>query len=344
MGNVNASMTIGQLLPYYQAHRREVENRTANTLRADLGAVNKLLEAAGDIQPRNLTQRHADTFVRLVGGQSTALFNSRLACIKQFERWLRRERLISRDTVLFDYRSRKDSRPDRHRVPVERFGELLDAAGRRHPRDRILVACGLYLFLRASEIRFLKIGDVDLEAGEIHVYIQKTDEYDVMPISSELDAELRSWLAFYENQQGPLDPAWYLVPARVSTAWKDDNGWFAREDRPTNLRPTVFLSKSAYAVVQSALADIGWDTGREGVHTLRRSGARAYFDSLVDAGYDGALKRVSAMLHHASVTMTERYLGIREDRHTRNLALRGRPMFPKASPGTPRATTLKVAG
>lgn len=334
-------LTISQLAPLYEAYRRDVEARRPNTLRADAGALNKLVEAVGDIQPRNITRRHTEDYVRLVGSQSAALYNSRMTSARQFERWLHRERLIDRTTVLFDYPARSQARPDRHRVPVERFGELLDAAGRRHPRDRALVSVGLYLFLRASEIRHLRLSDVDLEAGELHVYIQKTDDYDIMPISAELDIELRRYLAFYEAQQGPLNPDWYLTPARASHAFRNENGWFIKEDRPTNLHPECFLTKNAAGVVQLALRDIGFQTKGEGVHTLRRSGARAYFDSLVSQGYDGALKRVSAMLHHASVTMTERYLGIREDRHSRNVALKGKPMFPGSE--VPLAAPLRVA-
>lgn len=333
---VAPSMTLRELMPHYLEYRQYVENKRGGTLKNDRAAVNRLIEVAGDIQPRNLTPRHADAFLRSVGRHSTSHFNMRLSAIKMFMVWCRREKLIPREFDLFTARSRKISRPDRHRLPVERFPELLDAAGRRHPRDRILVAIGLYLFLRASEIRMLKLSDVDLDSREVHVYIKKTDEYDIMPISAELEQELRQWLAFYEEQQGHLDPDWYLVPARCNTAWRNESGQLTVDpSRPSNLRPKDFMGPHMEDPVKRALADVGWvvEGTREGMHTLRRSGARAYFDALVNAGYDGALKRVSAMLHHSSVIMSERYLGIREDRHTRNVAIKGKIMFPAASSG-----------
>jgi hypothetical protein len=66
----------------------------------------------------------------------------------------------------------------------------------------------------------------------------------------------------------------------------------------------------------------------EGCHTLRRSGARALFDDLVErGGYDGVLRHVSAMLHHKSTLMTERYLGLDVDVKKRNDLIRGKKMY-----------------
>ena len=49
---------------------------------------------------------------------------------------------------------------------------------------------------------------------------------------------------------------------------------------------------------------------------------------MVDAGsYDGILRYVSAMLHHKSTVMTERYLGLDVDVKKRNDLLKGRRMF-----------------
>lgn len=79
--------------------------------------------------------------------------------------------------------------------------------------------------------------------------------------------------------------------------------------------------------VKRVLVRAGYYTLQEGGHTLRRSGARAYFDELVSAGYDGALRRVQSMLGHASSSMTEQYLGLDLDRQKRNFDLAGKPMF-----------------
>jgi integrase len=65
----------------------------------------------------------------------------------------------------------------------------------------------------------------------------------------------------------------------------------------------------------------------EGSHTLRRSGARALYDRLLDDGHDGAIRVVQAMLHHSSVIQTEHYLGMKLDQARRDKLLKGQRMF-----------------
>ena len=81
------------------------------------------------------------------------------------------------------------------------------------------------------------------------------------------------------------------------------------------------------------LARIGYSDKGSGEHTLRSSGARALFQRLREEGYDGALRRVSAMLGHKSVLMTERYLGLQLEKTQRNELLAGQVMFPDMASG-----------
>lgn len=326
-------------MPAYLDYRKNTQQRAHNTLRNDRVSVAILIRAVGDIDPRNIRPGHSDAVAfELSDGKTAGTFNTRLAGINAFMLWCRRRGHVGRDhDPLAELCYRKNPKADRERLPQGKFFELLDAS--THARDRIICAMGLWLFLRASEMRLLKIRDLDLENGELHVYIQKTSEYDIMPISSYLAGELRRWLTFYTQNIGgshcghegcgPLCGDWYLIPSRSS--------WGERRDHHTghflvnpndHLLPEVAFGRNAQLSVQRNLQRVGFRTHMEGTHTLRRSGARAYFDSLVDSGFDGALKRVSSMLHHASVTMTERYLGIREDRHTRNRDIKAGVMFP----------------
>lgn len=223
----------------------------------------------------------------------------------------------------------------RRRLDAGAFPALLEAADKTHPRDRITVALGVYLFLRAGEMASLKIKDIDLETGFVQVSVWKTRQADEMPICLELDRELRRWLTYYTQQIGPLHDDYYLVP-RFDLRW----GRGAERTREHALRPTEPSDRRRLArAVQLALKGIGWDLGpddREGVHTLRRSGARALFDSLVERSYDRSLERVQSMLHHSNSKMTEHYLGIEASRHKRNQTLRGVPMFPLPDEGVTR--------
>jgi integrase len=82
--------------------------------------------------------------------------------------------------------------------------------------------------------------------------------------------------------------------------------------------------------IRKAVVNMGWEDtdDRIGIHLLRASGARAWFDELNNHTIDGAPKIVQAHLHHASVVMTERYLGLTSDRTKRDRLLRGQSMFP----------------
>jgi len=226
-------------------------------------------------------------------------------------------------------------------VDPQDFPRLLDAC--TNPQQRIIVALGLYLFLRASEVRELRIGSVNLDRGEVLVYQPKTSRYDEMPICAELDTELRRWLTWYAQDagpvHGPLDPEWFLVPARMPMTLENPEGGRGN-GRPVprgegSVNPHKRVG-TPHRAVQKALNAIGWrvEGDREGCHTLRRSGARALFDTLVESGEvrDGVLRVVSAMLHHKSTSMTEHYLGLEADVEKRNDMFKNRQMF--ATPTT----------
>jgi integrase len=221
---------------------------------------------------------------------------------------------------LLGLRYRKVPKDEAARLSINEFPLLLDSA--ENPRDRILVATGLYLFLRTSELESLRIRDVNLAEGTINTTIFKTGDFDVMPISSEYDKELRRWFTHYSQECGELDSNWYLIPTK---------------NRGSRTGKTLYNPESKICHterhVERSLNNMGWDTsqGRVGMHLLRRSGARAWFDELNNQTVDGALKIVQAHLHHKSVVMTERYLGLTADRIKRDRVLKGESMFPSLS-------------
>lgn len=312
-----------------------------NTVKSGKTALGQFLAVTGNIQVRNVGPHHGEMFLThmLSKGYSPKTVNLRLSMVKAFSRWCRERKLMTANqNPLSTTRKQAESTKPRRRVPVHDFPRLLDAADR--PQARILIALGLYLFNRASEATFIKLGDVDLEAGEIRVWQQKTKQWDLMPICAELDAELRRWLTWYAQDQasrGPLDSSWFLVPSY--RPFCPD-----RPPAPPLLNPERKMSRTSERIHQ-ALEGIGWEVSAEdmeGCHTLRRSGARALFDDLVsrqDRARDDALRIVSSMLHHKSVTQTEVYLGLEADREKRDVLFKGQPMF--AAPAADNVVTLK---
>lgn len=216
-------------------------------------------------------------------------------------------------------------RKDRLRLTAAELVALLDHAG--DPRDRGMLAVAINLGLRASEITMLKLGDLDLAAGDLRVWMDKTDEVDMMPINADLDMELRRWLTQYGvEHDSALEAGMFLFPARARPRFLWQDG--ARSTRLGALQPEQRLTRHAAQVVQRALTNAGVeDVRHQGFHTIRRSVGRFYFDRVSEQGHDAALRQTSALLHHKNAATTELYLGLDREKRKRDESLRGRPFL-----------------
>lgn len=282
-----------------------------------------LAQVVGDLDTARVEAVHVDRLFTEKSNWSAGTRNNKLTHLRLFFEWCRFRGFMRKDSdPLFGWSNQKYSTPDRLRIPVSEWDRLFTAC--TTPIQTIVIATGLFLFLRSSEQQAIQLKHVHLDRGEIEIYRKKVRDHDTMPISSELESYLRphlTWLA----AQGISHPDHYLIPTRTYPRNSPDGtGFVAGTGKLNPDKP--FLHPHRY--VQRVLAKAGYPTYQEGEHTLRRSGARAYFDSLVDQGYDGALRRVQSMLGHKNAAMTEHYLGLALDRHRRNADLRGKPMFP----------------
>lgn len=291
------------------------------TVRTYLSALNTMLKTVGNVEVAQLSSRHLDlTFANRQWSASSR--NSRLAQYKGFFAWCRSAGYMKPDqNPAFGWRNSRVANVERQRIPVGEWPRLFNAC--IHPQETIALATGLYLFLRGSEQKRIQLKHVMLSEGEIQIFRKKTQDYDNMPISAELYPYLRNhmvWMA----EQGFSDPDHYLIGMRYGMGVNQHKQFVAGTGKLDATKPFG----SPHIVIRRILKRAGYPDFREGEHTLRRSGARAYFDSLVDLGYDGALKEVQSMLGHSAGHMTERYLGLRLDRQKRNARLKGKPMFP----------------
>lgn len=291
------------------------------TVKARRAGLQPLVDLYGKQTVASLTHRHLDTL--FAGRQwKPATRNARLGQLKTFFSWCRaRGYMPLHCDPAFGWRYVKEGPAKQLRIPYEEWPALFDAC--HTPIERMVLASGLYLFLRSSEHKFLRIKDIDLDAQEMQVYRPKTDDRDVMPISTELDAELRRYLSWYSSEV-QLKPDFFLIPSRHHA--KNPEGGFGYIKGSGELNPNKPIAH-IFDVVKSVLGRAGYETYWQGGHTLRRSGARAYFDALAESGYSGALRRVQTMLGHKKSETTEIYLGLDLDRYKRNQALRGKPMF-----------------
>jgi len=308
----------------YIAH---LESRlcASGTIRSRLTSIQQFRDVTGDIYLSDITPYHVDQW-RARYGWGPSTMNTKLGNMRAFFKWARNRAYMPPDNdPLFGHTRSKVPTKEKHRIPQDKWNDLLENVP--HPLERILIACGLYLMARSSELVNIKLKDVDLEAGEILIYRIKTKQHDRLPICMELDAELRRWLTWYLSRC-ETTPESYLLPNRQKNHTLRD----PRTGRLKRLNPEAPLNPSEpiqrpHRNVQHVLRTLGYTLEGEGGHTLRRSAARAYFDELADDGYDGALRRVQSMLGHSSGMTTEIYLGLSLDKASRNKALSGKPMF-----------------
>jgi integrase len=333
-------MRLDEAIAEYVGHRRAT-GYAKNTTRIEQQALDLLLLTVGNVRCRSLDSRHGEMFAVAMTskGLKPSTVNLYRGAFRRFCKWAATKKYLpSTANPLGTTRNLRVVNPPRRRVPARDFSRLLDAAD--HPQSRVIMALGLYLFLRASEIIDLDIEHLRLDEGRIRVYQRKTGKWDDMPVSKYLDAELRRWLTWYAadvaTTNGPLQPHWPLVPARRRTQmWNDGSGKCGGRPFTPEFGKMNPLSRSAQIQrkAQDALRGIGWSvdpTDREGIHTLRRSGARALYDRLISTdgkARDDAIGLVQAMLHHSTRALTEHYIGLEVEVERRDALLAGADMF-----------------
>lgn len=309
-------MRIAKLVDAYLQYRTQA-GFARQTVNNDRSTLQKLVKAVGALDSLQVSPLHLDQFLaaEAARGLSATTLNTEQAVLSGFFRWgMDRGYINPLKNPMAGRRYRPVPRKAQVRVPIGKFPHLLDSAA--NPRDRMVLALGLYLLLRQSEAINLRIKDVDLDDGVVRVRVIKTHDYDEMPITAELDAELRRWFHYLQQECGPLQKDWYLVPAMRPTGFQT-----------FSLVPNRPITKSE-DIIRRSLVAIGIEGDRIGMHALRRSAARAILTELEHRGIDHALRRVSAWLHHASTRTTELYLGLDVDRAVRDKEFRGMSMYP----------------
>jgi integrase len=319
-------ITIPEAMQQYEAHLR-AKGRKDRTIYNNLQPVKHLWRVAGEIQIASIRPQHIDKLFA-AGNWSPRTRNLYLGNLSLFFKYCRRMRWMPKD---FDptegWDSVKVPRKEALRIMPEEFGDLLDAA--RHPRDRALIALGLFTFCRSSELVTLRVDDIDFNQHTVTIFRWKTGEADVLPMVTELEVELLRWVNWYGEAVGGLQGSYYLVPALYprDMDYDAESGLLRPSRAIQKPRPNKPMSHP-YEPVQYALNVLGYDTKQTGGHTLRRSGALALFQHIRNQGYDGALRHVASMLGHKDTKMTETYLGLGMERLQRNEMLAGKPMLP----------------
>jgi integrase len=278
------------------------------------------------------------------GGQGAR--NNKLESLKAFLNWAHKSGyLATPPNVLLDgYKCRKAERQPKYYLDREDFPAALEAAGGRHPADRAIVALALYTLARASEIAGVRLCDYDAAKGEIRLYREKRDRWTTTGVTPELASELYRWEVTYAREMGYLSPHmmirehpdWLLVPSRSRG-----------HGRLQPTQPVQVMER----VAKRVLTDLGVTTTRpgksvdhlgEGMHTFRRSGARAFLKALSEGlGHERALTQVKIMLDHDDLQQTMRYIGVDQEKDELNEWLKGNSMYGE-TPEPPGASVIPI--
>lgn len=278
----------------------------------------RLSEATNDRQVGTLTPGHFEVFFYGPGGLVESCARTTLAnyrnTLKVFLAWCFRRGWCDDPEFLLGgiMETSTKSRRVRLRLSEGQLWSLVENAG--DARDRAMLMFAMHTGCRISEILGVRLRDVNLESGEVHVKIVKTREEDVLRLAPVLDRELRAWLTVYTARHNPDRDA-YLFPARAPARLV---GVRHLEDTERGYTPHGKISSPGIQIRR--LADRAGITfeGGDGWHTIRRSVARLFFDRSSERGHDAALRMTSAFLHHRNTTTTEIYLGLQLERAKRD--------------------------
>lgn len=182
---------------------------------------------------------------------------------------------------------------------MDQVEDLLDAAARRHPRDHMAVCLGLYAGMRDSEICQLQWADVSFARQQLDFFRDKQDERIQLPMNQQLLAALRWYHAWYTDAYGPIDPNWYVIPARYSSPVRTDRNTMAPTWKCRPWKKTATVIKD----VKALLTEVGVPSRPgQGVHMLRRTFAAMLLEAT------GDIRDVTVALGHDKQATTEAYL------------------------------------
>lgn len=277
----------------YLEVERGLSRNTLEAYRSDLQQFGEFLSRHGlsavDLAPSQL----AEFITELAAGRAgraacaPATLQRKVACLRSFYRYLRREQLIDHDPARELRAPRLPARLP-HVLSRDEILRLLSQPRGNSPtasRDRALLetmyACGL----RASEAIGLELADLDLELGVVRTRGKGSKER-LVPIGSQAIDRLRA----------------YLEVARPKLVGLGDETHVF-----VNRRGAALSRQGLYKIVQRHARSAGLER-RMSPHTLRHT----FATHLLAGGCD--LRSLQEMLGHADIATTQIYTHLSVER------------------------------
>ena len=294
-------------LTEFLEHLRLNENASDHTVRAYESDLTQLISFTAkevgrkryDLTPDDLTQLTIRGFLGDLQkrGISKASAARKLAAIRTFARYLRREGVIDDDPSTLVGTPKREQRLPAHLGEAEmtRLLEMPDASEPLGRRDRAILELFYASGLRLSELVGLDIEDVNL-AGRIVRVLGKGGKERLVPFNRSTEAALRAWLKDWEAIGSSQDEAKRTSP-------------FARPVvKRKKVRVPVFLNYaggrlSTRSVDRLVRKYVSACSTRFGIspHALRHS----FATHLLQRGAD--LRAIQELLGHSRLSTTQRY-------------------------------------
>jgi integrase/recombinase XerC len=279
---------LGDFLQHLELNR----NVSVHTVRAYRSDLTQFLEhAAGaraipirDLQPQALDRAAIRGFLATLHseGQSRATAARKLAAMRTFLRYLRREELIDDDPSALIPTPKPEVRMPSH-LSEEEMARLLDAPGDSPlgRRDRAILELFYASGLRRSELAGLDLDDLSLSARMVRV-IGKGGKQRLVPFNTTAASTIRAYLKDRE----------LLTKTSAQSA--------RRQAVFVNYRGARLTVRSIDRLVRRHMA--AWSS-RLGIspHALRHS----FATHLLQRGAD--LRAIQELLGHARLSTTQRY-------------------------------------
>jgi integrase/recombinase XerC len=314
---------MNEELEAFLEHLRLNENASLNTVRAyDSDLTQFLTFLAGqrgcrraELTPGDFTQQRIREFMTDLHkrGNSRASAARKLAAIRTFGRYLRREGVVDGDPAGLVGTPKREVRLPAHlgEAEMSRLLEMPDTSVPLGRRDRAILELFYASGLRLSELVGLDLEDVNLSSRVVRV-LGKGGKQRIVPFNHAAETALRAWLRDRESIRGSdsrdADPRGSVSRGANQRGSRKASEARPRRTRPRSMREPLFLNYqggrlSTRSVDRLVRKYVAACSTRFGIspHALRHS----FATHLLERGAD--LRAIQELLGHARLSTTQRY-------------------------------------
>ena len=296
--------SLKQYIHDFVQYLRLNRNVSAHTVRAYEGDLTQFLSASAaaqqrsrpSLQPADFSPDNVRLFLGAVfrDGASRATAARKLAAVRTFARWLRREGVIEGDPAALAGTPSREQKIPVH-LSIDEMAKLLETPDRGLPlgrRDQAMLELFYASGLRLSELTGLDLDDLNLSARMVRV-LGKGKKERLVPMTQTAADAIRTYLPDREKM---------VMGARASVAPARRAGARPPTQHPlfVNYRGQRLTPRSVHRLVRKYVALCSTRFGIS-PHALRHS----FATHLLQGGAD--VRGIQELLGHAQLSTTQRY-------------------------------------